>query len=470
MTSESIALDHSELTSPDEEDYKNQPDCIELDHIPGNFGWPFIGNMIEWVRDLRGMVERRMAEHGPVSRINIMGNKGIMVTGPDVMQRILLDKDKNFSNEMGFKKNLGKFFEGGILLRDFDEHKVQRRIFQTAFKNDPMRTYVRDMNAIMEADMDSWRDMTDFVVFPHIKQMLLTTAAKIFVGVERDSPDFKALYTNYINMLNGMTALVQLEVPGLRWHKSQQAKRNINTCFENLIPERRAGDDTDFLSFFCREKMEDGSYFSNEDIIRHMNFLVFAAHDTTTASIINIMYELAKNPEWQERLRKACQDYAAEHNKDALDYDDLNAIPDLEYTMLEGQRMHPSVPMAVRRTIREIEIEGYTIPAHTQTWMPYVAYYRSEKYWTNPDQFDPDRFNPEREEFKQHPFLFIPFGGGAHKCIGMHFAKIQVKCFLYQFLQRYSFSVPEDYNPWLMMVPMPKPADDLPVKLERIAP
>ncbi len=30
-----------------------QPDCIELDHIPGNFGWPFIGNMIEWVRDLR---------------------------------------------------------------------------------------------------------------------------------------------------------------------------------------------------------------------------------------------------------------------------------------------------------------------------------------------------------------------------------------------------------------------------------
>ena len=129
MTSETLPISNNDLPSSPEEDYKNLPDCTDLGHIPGNFGWPIIGNMIEWVRDLRGMVERRVAKYGPVSRVNIIGSKGIMVVGPDVMQRILLDKDKNFSNEMGFKKNLGKFFEGGILLRDFDEHKVQRRIF-----------------------------------------------------------------------------------------------------------------------------------------------------------------------------------------------------------------------------------------------------------------------------------------------------------------------------------------------------
>ena len=197
---------------------------------------------------------------------------------------------------------------------------------------------------------------------------------------------------------------------------------------------------------------------------------MFAAHDTTTASIINIAYELAKNPDWQERLRKACVDFATKTGKTELSYEDLEAIPELEYAMLEGQRLHPSVPMAARRSIREVEIAGHRIPPHTLMWLPYVAFYRSEKYWKNPLQFDPDRFAPGREEHKQHSFLFIPFGGGAHKCIGMHFAKIQVKCFFYLFLQRYRFSVPDNYDPWLMMVPMPKPADGLPLKLERLLP
>jgi cytochrome P450 len=215
--------------------------------------------------------------------------------------------------------------------------------------------------------------------------------------------------------------------------------------------------------------MDDGNYFSDDDIVKQMNFLVFAAHDTTTASIINIAYELAKNPQLQERMRQACIDFANETGKDALDYDDLEAIPDLEYAMLEGQRMHPSVPWAARRTIREVELHGYKIPPNTLCWLPYLSLYRDPTYWKDPDTFDPDRFGPGREEHKAHTFLFIPFGGGAHKCIGMHFAKIQVKCFFYQFLQRYRFTLPEDYDPWLMMVPMPKPADGLPLKLERIA-
>lgn len=465
MNYDNTAPSHDAL---DNADYRDFPDCTDLEHIPGDFGLPVIGNMIDFVKDLRGMVDRRVAKYGPVSRINIIGSKGLLVAGPDIMQQVLLDKDKNFSTEMGFKKNLGKFFEGGILLRDFDEHKIQRRIFQTAFKNDPMRGYVQQMNAIMAEDLEAWRASESFVVFPHIKKLLLTTAAKIFVGIERDSPDFPKLYRNYLDMLNGMTALLQLEIPGLRWHRAQRAKRNINAYFESLIEARRAGSGTDFLSFFCRERMEDGSYFSNEDIIRHMNFLVFAAHDTTTASVINILYELAKNPQWQERLRQTCQTYAAETGKTQLDYDDFGQLPLLEYTMLEGQRLHPSVPIAARRTIREIEMGGYRIPAHTLLWLPYLSCYRSPDFWEDPERFDPERFSPEREEFKKHNFLFIPFGGGAHKCIGMHFAKIQVKCFLFQFLQKYRFSVSDDYNPWLMMVPMPKPADDLPVKLERI--
>lgn len=451
-------------------DYKNHPDCTELPNIPGNYGLPVLGHIIPFVKDLRGMVENLTTRYGPLTKINLQGNKGVLVTGPDLMQEILLDKHRNYSTEMAYRNTIGRFFPGGILLKDFDEHKVQRRIFQTAFKNEAMRTYVEHMNNLMLADIEQWHLIQHFVFFPHIKKTLLTTAARIFAGVERGTPEFDRLYEDYVHVLEGITAILHVELPWSKWGKAQRGKRRIFENFRSLIPARRQSPGKDFLSYFCLETKEDGSYFTDEEIVQHMNFLVFAAHDTTTASIINVVYELAKNPAWQDRLRKACQDYAKQSGKQALDYDDLDAIPDLEYAMLEGQRMHPSVAMAARRNIRETTLDGHRIPPDTLLWLPYISYYRSEQYWKNPNQFDPDRFAPGREEHKGHSFLFIPFGGGAHKCIGMHFAKIQVKCFLYLFLQRYRFSVPDDYDPWLMLVPMPKPADGLPLMMERINP
>ena len=59
------------------------------------------------------------------------------------------------------------------------------------------------------------------------------------------------------------------------------------------------------------------------------------------------------------------------------------------------------------------------------------------EYWDNPHTFDPERWLEPRNEHKRHPFSFVGFGGGAHKCIGMHFALMQTKNFLHQFLRRF---------------------------------
>ena len=91
-----------------------------------------------------------------------------------------------------------------------------------------------------------------------------------------------------------------------------------------------------------------------------------------------------------------------------------------------------------------------------------------EELWTEPKRFDPERFSPERAEDKQHSHAYYPFGGGAHMCIGMHFAGLQVKAFLVQFLRRFRVSVPDGYEPPMTPIPIPKPKDGLPVRLERL--
>ena len=66
-------------------------------------------------------------------------------------------------------------------------------------------------------------------------------------------------------------------------------------------------------------------------------------------------------------------------------------------------------------------------------------------------------------------FAWMPFGGGAHKCIGMHFANMIVKCFMHQFLLKYEWTLPDNYSPKMESFPLPKTADGLPVILKKIA-
>ena len=54
---------------------------------------------------------------------------------------------------------------------------------------------------------------------------------------------------------------------------------------------------------YCNAQDEDGEYLEDVDIDGHMAFLLFAAFDTTTSALTNILYYLGKNPQWQEKVR-----------------------------------------------------------------------------------------------------------------------------------------------------------------------
>jgi cytochrome P450 len=176
-----------------------------------------------------------------------------------------------------------------------------------------------------------------------------------------------------------------------------------------------------------------------------------------------MVYYTAKHPEWQKRLQ---EEYAA-IDKEHLSYEDLDKLPLTDLVFQECLRMHPSVPILSRRTLRECEIGGYSVPANTVLWIPPTYNHRMPAYWTKPDQFDPERFTAERAEHKNHSFCYLPFGGGAHKCIGMHFAIMVAKTFMFQFVKTFEYATPENYDPKMDFMPLPKPHDGVPLSLKR---
>lgn len=449
-------------------DYRTQPSATDnqLAHIPGNDGWPVLGLIPALFRDFYGTINSHYKKYGAVSKTNIGFQPGLLVLGPDLFKQILLDTDRNFSNEMGYKNVLGEWFGNGIMLRDFEDHRIHRRVFQTAFKAEAMRGYVPMMNTLMKKNIEHWEQETDFRFVPHIQALLMAIGAEVFYGVDDlDGPAARKMGDAFLKVVNrGMRSVVKLNVPPFSFYYGQQGKKYIVDYIGSLIAARRAGDGKDFMSYLVKEKKDDGEYLTDRELIEHLSFLFFAAYDTTTTALSHLVMHLALDPSLQEKLRAE----SLAIGKPYLDYDDLGKLTGIENAFHESLRLYPSASIFMRRTLRECELGEQKIPANTVLFLVPMFNHRMAEWWNNPEQFDPDRFAAPREEHKRHSFNYAPFGGGAHKCIGMNFAQMNAKLFMHQFLLRYRFKTPAGYVAKSQTLPLPKPIKDLPLIFEKL--
>jgi cytochrome P450 len=441
--------------------YLSRPDAKDLDHIPGTDGFPYFGEGLRTIWGLENLLDDHYKKWGEVSRVKLLHQRGILVMGTENYGKIFLDKDQNFSTEMGFAESIGQFYKGGILMKDFGDHKFLRRMMQTAFKNAAMKNYVGMMNPIMQQHIDEWDKVSRFEFFPHIKETLLEVGAKVFIGAEAGE-DTRKMNKAFLDINDGLMGQIRRELPGTKYAKGKKGERYLRGYFSEQIKIRRSGDGTDMLSFMCREKTDDGEYFPDDLIIPQGSFLLFAAHDTTTSVLNHMVYYSAMHPEWQQKMREE----SLALGKDYLDYEDLDKMEVMDRVFHEALRLRPSVAFFARRTINECEMGGHRIPKDTMVFLSPLHNHRDPQYWTNPDKFDPDRFLPERAEHKNHSFCYHPFGGGAHKCIGMHFANMLAKTFMHQLLMKYEYSLPENFKTPFVWVPLPKPSS-LPLRCVR---
>ena len=198
-----------------------------------------------------------------------------------------------------------------------------------------------------------------------------------------------------------------------------------------------------------------------------MSFLMMAAHDTLTSSLTSFVGELAAHPEWQQKLRDEVKGLGIA----ADDRPGLSTISkpcrSSEMAFKEALRLKPPVPSMPRRAIRDFTFKGYAIPAGTMVGVNPLFTHHMPEIWPEPEKFDPMRFTDEAQR-NRHRFAWVPYGGGAHMCLGLHFAYMQAKCFARHFLQNLEVSLEPGYKPDWQMWPIPKPRDGLRVVLKAV--
>jgi cytochrome P450 len=118
--------------------------------------------------------------------------------------------------------------------------------------------------------------------------------------------------------------------------------------------------------------------------------------------------------------------------------------------------------------MKAADIAGVPVPQGTMISVATLLIHRLPELWADPLAFDAARYGPGREEHKAHSHGYIPFGGGAHTCIGMHFAGHLAKAIMSDVLRRHRLVSLPGQRVETQTVPIPKPRGGLPLQLEPV--
>ncbi|XP_038221289.1 cytochrome P450 6k1-like [Zerene cesonia] len=241
--------------------------------------------------------------------------------------------------------------------------------------------------------------------------------------------------------------------------------RYFKKVFHILIEQRKDSvdkgeDPKDLLGALVKlrkEKECEDVVFSDDLIVSQGAIFLQGGYDTTAVTLAFGIYELAYNPEYQERLYSELLEAKINNNNSEFDTQTLSELVHLNCVIKETLRMYPAMGWLDRIAANDYQIdEKLTIRAGTPIYVNVVGMHYDPKYFPNPKKFMPERFLPENEKTIT-PYTYMPFGEGPRACIGSRFSKMNLQHILSRIIIAYEVS-PQPNSP--------KPCD---VKMEKHA-
>ncbi len=313
--------------------------------------------------------------------------------------------------------------EGSLLLLVGPRHRRERKLLMPAFHGERMRNYGTVMADVARRHLEARADGKVFVFQDSAQAISLEIILRAIFGVEDDPAveRFAATVKKFVDVASPFvmfTKMLQHEFFGLGpWAKTKRALKEWDALTAEQIRARRgrAGGD-DILGMMLAARYEDGEPMSDDHVRDELVTLVFAGHETTALALSWAMYWLHRDPKRLERLRD-------ELDAAAGDPDKIATLPYLDAVCNETLRLHPIVPDPLRMCAKPFTLRGWEIPAGVGVAAVSALAHIDPVVWPEPLKFRPERFL----ERSYKPWEFLPFGGGARRCIGAAFSVYEMK-------------------------------------------
>lgn len=338
---------------------------------------------------------------------------------------------------------LGAFMgERSSLFLDGAEHLYQRRLLLPAFHGEQMASHADTMRSAADNTIASWPIGTQFAIHPQMRAITFETIVRAVFGFGADDPQgaelralVKQLFELYSSRFGTLFQLPAMRIdlgPWSPWGRAVRMTRRIDSIlYAEFARRRKEGVEgrADVLSMLLAARYENEQSLPDEVIRDEMYTLMLAGHETTAATMAWVVNRLLTKPDVMERARAEVFSIL---NAAVLDASHVGKLKYVEAVINETMRLQPVVPNIGRVLKRSTIIADHELPAGVTIAPCIYLVHRRPELWPEPDRFNPDRFL----EARQSPYAFMPFGGGARRCLGAAFATHQMKIVIAEILSR----------------------------------
>ncbi len=168
--------------------------------------------------------------------------------------------------------------------------------------------------------------------------------------------------------------------------------------------------------------------------------MVLAGIDTTGNTFAFLLYQLARHPDKQEKLRQEILSF----NKANLTAQDIGQMRYFRACLQESFRLIPTISNMVRLLPHDTVIRGYKIPAGTLTMWSKANMGLDPNHFSNPEEFMPERWIENKKEI--NPFSVRNFSHGPRMCIGKRFAELEIQVGICELVQSFRLEWAADYE------------------------
>jgi cytochrome P450 len=345
------------------------------------------------------------------------GSPLVMVSRPDVIRALYSERRHRLppGRTITLKPLVG---ERSLLLLEGDEHLSRRKLMLPPFHGERMRTYESVMREAAERELKGWPEGRAFAVHPSMQAITLEVILRAVFGVA-DHDRRERLRTLLRDLLAETTSIgLQMSVMFGRRRPLERLREMAEEIDEFLFAEiarqRRTAPGEDICSLLVHAHFDDGTGMDDREIRDQLMTLLIAGHETTATGLAWALDLLAHHPDAATRAWSEGEPY-------------LRAV------VSESLRLRPVVPLAGRRLVTDLDVDGLSLPAGTDvTPAIWLAHTRPQEY-PEPYAFRPERF------LDQPPstYTWLPFGGGVRRCIGAAFAELEMRTVLDEVLSRF---------------------------------
>lgn len=327
-----------------------------------------------------------------------------------------------------------------LLLLDDDEHLAMRRFMTPPFTGNSMRNYGEIIRDISMNNTQDWKTDTQVTMQDIMQTISLEVILHAVFGLHEGErfERYKGVLVDYLSIFNGKNAIF-LYIPKLRkrflrpWAKYLHMVKLVDELvYEEIDLRKQSSQQSDILSRLLAIRDEDGNALSEIELRDQLLTLLLAGHETTAASMTWCLYWIHHTPQVLPQLREEL------HNHSAIE--DIVKLPFLDAVCRETLRLYPIVPAIGRLLQRPLSVAGHELPEKTAAILSIYLTHRNPDIYSNPNTFYPQRFL----ERKYNSYEFIPFGGGARRCLGIHFALYEMKIVIAHLLQNYQLQLCSD--------------------------